>query len=363
MKRNINWIIKKRITILQISLLVICVIVPTVLLVPAGKPKIIASLVSLSLNGETKEDIQAQILIENSTTHEMEENSELISLIESDMIILSDLVQGLEKISSYNYSYSPLPGRIDFLLENIHFREKNYLREINSIVESDSEMWWYVEEFSFTPIQEEVSIVDSVDFTYCGEFARFNLRSYKTPQSHIDNVTLQRNETLIASYWIVEDGNWTSNEDFVNVIDNEIFSLRDIIVGIEEISNPYQDNIDTDFNETWINQKYPIVYNLTEPVPYDYAKFLGDISLRIEFSKGTSRTERNAALKVFMRIVLSKWYVQDFYVYGPCDFGEDMIRFFIGMATLFFACVVIIPVTTYRLVKKAKRRKKDLTHS
>lgn len=348
---------------MQIIILISCVLLPTILLIPAGKPKIIASLISLNLNGEINYDLQAQILIENLTTHEMEENVELLNLIESDMILLADQIQGLDKINIYNYSSTSLPGQINMLLENIRFKERKHLKEINSIVESDRNKWWYIDEFIFTSILEEVSIVDAYDFHYCGKYATFHLLSFESPQGYNDNVTLQSNETLTASYWIIDDGNWTINEEFVDVIENEIYSLSEKIAGIEEISNPYQDyqeNFETIFNETWINLKYPIAYNLTEPIPYRYAEFFGDLYIKVFFSKDASRTERNAASKMFASIVLSRWYVQDYFTDGTCDFGADGIRFFIGMATLFFACVAIIPVTTYRLVKNARRRKKGL---
>lgn len=335
-----------------------CIAIPTFLMVPAGKPKIIASLVSLYLNGETKEDIQAQILIENITTHEMEENLALINLVKSDIILLSDQIQGLEKIYMYNFSYFPLPGRIDMLLENIKFREKKFLKEINSIIESDKEKWWYIEEFSFTSILEEISIVDAYDFHYCGQYATFNLLSFESPQRYYDNVTLQSNETIIASYWIIEDGNWTINEEFVNVINNEIFSLSEKIAGIEEISNPYQEVIETRFNETWINLEYPVLYNLTEPIPHSYAEFFGEIYTRIVFSKDASRTERNAASKMFVRIVLSRWYIQDYYTIGPCDFGEDMIRLLIGGSIALSVSFPIFLIVTIRLAREIRKRKK-----
>ncbi len=338
----------------------VSVFVPTFLLIPAGEPKVIASLVSLSLNGEVNGDIQAQILIENVTTHEMEENVELIMLIESDLNILEDMIQGIEEISIYDYSSTPLPGRIDVFLESVEFRDKKFLKEINSIIESDRDKWWYTEGLVFTPIQEEIDIVDAYNFYYCGKYAGLFLLAYESSQRYDENVTLQSNETIIASYWIIENGSWTINEDFVNVVDKEILSLSEKIVGIEEIINPYQEQTETLFDETWINLKYPEVYNLTEPIPNSYKEFLGETYINIVFSKDASRTERNAASKIFLRIALSKWYVQDYYPMGPCDFGEDMIRFFIGMGTLFFVCIAIIPVITYRLVKKARRRKKLL---
>lgn len=362
--RVINWATKNRITILQISILVICVIVPTVLLIPAGKPKTIASLISLNLNGETKEDIQAQILIENITTHEMEENIELINLVLSDLNFLETQIEGLDNILIYNLSYSPLPGYINLYLENIRFREKSFLEKINDIIETDLLRWWYVKELVFTSILEQEKIVDDVDFTYCGNFASFSLLSYESPHRYLNNVTLQSNESLIASWWINETGYWTFNEEFLNVIATEILSLSEKIAGIEEISNPYNDftignSIEPVINETWVNLRYPVLCNLSEPIPTEYALYFGDVGLTVDFSKNASRTERNAALKTLLKIISSKWFVGDIYEHGPCDFGGDMVRFMIGMAILFFACVAIIPVTTYRLVKKARRRKES----
>lgn len=357
-KAIISWTSKNRKTILQFIILISCILLPTILLIPAGKPKIIASLISLILNGKINDDLQAQILIENLTTHEMEENVELLDLIESDMTLLTNQILGLDKINIYNYSSTSLPGQINMLLENIRFRERKYLKEINSIIESDRDKWWYIDEFIFTSILEEVSIVDAYDFHYCGQYATFNLLSFESPQRYYDNVTLQSNETIIASYWIIEDGNWTINEEFVNVINNEIFSLSEKIAGIEEISNPYQKVIETRFNETWINLEYPVLYNLTEPIPFSYAEFFGEIYIRIVFSKDASRTERNAASKTFVRIVLSRWYVQDYFTIGPCDFGEDMIRVLIGGAIALSVSFPIFLIVTIRLAREIRKRKK-----
>ena len=352
-KRRIRWIIKNRITILQISLLAICVTVPTIILIPAGKPKIIASLVSLNLNGEINEDLQAQILIENLTTHEWEENVQLLNLIEDDMVLLTNQIQGLDKITIYNYSSSSLPGKVNLFLENIRFREKKYLNELNNIIEADREKWWYIEEFSFTSILEEAGIVDAYNFNYCGNYANFYLLFFEHPQHHDDNVTLQSNETIVASWWVEESGNWTFNEGFLDVIEKEIFSLNNSIVGIESFSS-YIDR-----NDTEVNTFYPILYNLTEPIPREYAEHFGELQIKINLSKDSSRTARNAALKVFLKVVMSKWYIQDYMIIGPCDFGPDMIRYIFGLFLAVPVCSVVFLIFSLRLLRKIIKKVDD----
>jgi hypothetical protein len=317
---------------------------------PVAEPKTVASLISLVLNGETKDDLQAQVLIENLTTHIWEENVELLNLVETDMDFLALQFQELDKITIYNYTSTPIPGQIQLFLENVHFREKEYLEEFNYIVESDREKWWYIEEFTFTSILEEAGIVDSVDFNYCGSFANIIATFYDFSQRYAENITLQSNETIIASWWIEDNGSWVFNEDFLNVIEEEIFSLSEVISGIANVSSYLYKN------ETDINNRYPDLYNLTEPIPNEYSRYFGEIGFSIDLSKDSSRAERNAALKVLVKLIMSKWYIQGYMEVGPCDFGPDMIRYLFGLFLAVPVGSIVLIIVSIRLVRNIKKK-------
>lgn len=349
----LSWLNKNKMLLFQILILISCILIPSFILKPPGKPRIIASLISLNLNGLSKEDIQAQILIENSTSHEMEENEELLNLVKQDLIFLANQIEGLESLTIYDYKLSPLPGRLDMFLENIRFRDKEYLREINRIIRSDNIRWWYVENLIFTPIEE------TYRHPFCsGSGISIYPMFYEPIDSYDDNVTLLRNETLIASWWIAENGNWTFNEEFYQVIVNDILPLKDKISGIEDIYisdyNGYENSYIRDLyiNETEINQLYPIIYNLSEPIPNHYAYEFGELPLAVTFSSTISRTERNAVLKVFDKIILSKWYMVTYYWLGPCEFGDDFFILALGWFIALPISIVVFTIVIYRIVKK-----------
>ncbi len=285
----------KWLVITEIVILMSCILVPTILLSPPRKPKIIASLVSFNLNGETKGDIQAQILIENLTTLEFEENKELITLIEDNLSTLSHQIQDLERITIYNYSYNPLPGRFNMYLENVQFQERRFLKEINTVIDSDQEKWWYVEEFIFTPILKEgETIEEAYPYPFCGNSDYLGLSSYEPLHIISENVTLLRNETIVASLWIPDNGNWTFNEVYYQTLLIEIISLEGKIAGIEDISFPSLDN-----NVTEFNLNHPTLYNLSEPIPSSVAYLFGEPWIRVYYESSLTRTEINTARKVF----------------------------------------------------------------
>ena len=65
--------------LLEILIILTLILTTTLVWVPSGKPKTIASLVSFDLNGETRGELQAQLLVDNQTSHELEQNLEIIS--------------------------------------------------------------------------------------------------------------------------------------------------------------------------------------------------------------------------------------------------------------------------------------------
>lgn len=303
----------KWLVITEIVILISCILVPTILLSPPRKPKIIASLVSFNLNGETKGDIQAQILIENLTTLVFEENKELITLIEDNLSTLSLQIQGLERISIYNYSYNPLPGRFNMFLENVRFQEKRFLKEINTVIDLDQEKWWYVDEFIFTPILKEDETRDEAyRFAPCGDSDSFITLFYETPYSIGDNITLLRNETIIASWWIPNNESWIFNDDFYQTLLIEVISFKNNIAGIEDMSFP-----PLNMNETEFNLNHPIIYNLSEPIPYEFAYIFGEIWFKIDFKSSITRTKKNTIRKIFEKLIPSKWYFSEI-IYEFC---------------------------------------------
>jgi len=349
MKRLVKSLKHKWLVIIEIVILMSCILVPTILLSPPGKPVIIASLVSFNLNGETKGDIQAQILIENLTTLEFEENKELITLIENDLRTLSHQIQDLERITIYNYSYNPLPGQINLYLENVRFREKKFLREINSAIDSDEEKWWYLDEFIFSPILKEGETKERAYLYSPFEDSDYlSLISYEPPYSISGNISLLRNETVVASLWIPDNGNWTFNDVYYQTLLMEVITFKEKIVGIENISL----SILTE-NETEFNLNHPTLYNLSEPIPSEVAYLFGESWITIDYKKSLTRTEINSVRKVLEKIIISKWYI------SRCIWASSShmsTREFIGVVSIMVSIFVGTITAVIMLITIGRKR-------
>jgi len=258
----------------------------------------------------------------------------------------------LNGIHLYNLSYVPLPGQINLLLEDIQFKEKKYLERINSIISSNRSRWWYVDEFHFTPIlKENESRDEAYRYLTCGKYdSNVNAYFYEHPQSSYDNITILRNETIIASWWLNLDGNWSFNEEFYQVLIVEIISLKNKIFGIEDLSfGSIQDN------ETMFNLNFPTVYNLSEPIPNSFIDILGSFWLQIEFTTISDSTDGNAIRKTLEILLLSKWYIEEL-LWEQC--GHISSRGFIGVISIPICTGVFLITTIVFLLTFDKNSKK-----
>ena len=348
-----NWKI-----IIESTITLALIITISIIFSPPGRPRIIASLLTFYLNGEENNGFQAQILIENSTTFELEVNTELISIIESDLNDLANQIEGLERISIYNFTYNPLPGSVNVYLDNVRYKQRMYLDEIIKITNSDKNKWWYISEWMFTPILKEGETKKDAyppfgpgDHDYF-EFYSCEPASFK----YNTNITILQNETVIASMWVIEDGNWTFNEEFYQILVEEVFPFKERILGIRNISMPWLEK-----DGTYINTYYSTDFNLSEPIPYyELSSAMYNIYLRIDYEDSVSRTERNAILKELEVLLTSKWFFSEGFWLSPSDFSDLDFRKIIGFMLLFFVLPISLILTIIHSLRiiRSKREEK-----
>jgi len=344
--------------ILESTITLVIIITVSIIFSPPGRPRTISSLLTFYFNGEENNGLQAQILIENSTTFELEVNTELVSVIESDLIFLSGQIEGLQRINIYNFTYDPLPGAVNVYLDNVRYMQRNFLDEIITITNSDKNKWWYISEWMFTPILKEGETKkDAYPPFGPGDYDFFEFYSCE-PAFHIynENVTILQNVTVIASMWIIEDGNWTFNEEFYQVLVEEVLSLKERIFGINNISLPWLDK-----DGTYINKYYSTDYNLSESIPGELGIILCYIYLGIEYDDSINRTERNSILKVLEVLLTSKWFFSDGLWLSPSDFSDiDFIKIVVGGTLLVFVlpAPLILTIIHGLRILRSKRKKK-----
>ena len=163
-------------------------------------------------------------------------------------------------------------------------------------------------------------------FAPCGDSDSFTTFFYETPYSIGDNITLLRNETIIASWWIPNNESWIFNDDFYQTLLIEVISFKNNIAGIEDMSFP-----SLNMNETEFNLNHPTIYNLSEPIPYEFAHIFGEIWFKIDFKSSTKRTEKNTIRKIFEKLIPSKWYFSEI-IYEFC--GHLSQREIIGLISI-----------------------------
>jgi len=105
----------------------------------------IYSLITIELNGLTKEDLTAQLLIFNETSQTYEENEILKNRIIEDLNWLTHQISGLDDILVYNFNDTVLPGKVDFLLANVSHADKSVYEQLSNMIYSDNNRWWYIE--------------------------------------------------------------------------------------------------------------------------------------------------------------------------------------------------------------------------
>ncbi|MBY9001439.1 MAG: hypothetical protein KGD64_11015 [Candidatus Heimdallarchaeota archaeon] len=344
---TINWLVKNWGLCLKVAIMITCILVPTLILLPPGKPRTIASMISFNLNGETKEDVIAQLLQENQTSGEFEDNTEIKKIIEKDLKDLASQIEGLQGITVSDYNNSFNPGKVELVLENIRYTQKKFLKEINSIVQNNLEKWWYVEgTFYFTPLVEES---ESRYVTYTDLCcSSITVSFFNHPTDYEGDVSLAYNGSILATMFENDGNNWTTNKVFQEILRNEVISLTKVISGIENISVGYVYNIYT-YDHLL---EYPLC-NLSEPIDYSLAWIVGQADLNIHLTDCLSDTEKNAVFNVFEQLILSKWYVQSWWAL-PNEFG--------GLEEFLYGIVIALPICSiifFSMLVSILRKKRD----
>ncbi len=303
----------------------------------------IYSLISIELNGLTKEDLTALLLIFNETSQTHEENEILINRINEDLNWLTHQISGLDDILVYNYNDTVLPGKVDFLLANVSHDDKTMYEQLSSIIDSDNDRWWYVEE-----VVPSIIPADSSEFGYAfaeylapldhTEFSTFN-------ESHLGgNVTIldfQSKDGIMASKFINEGEKWIENNEFHDILISSLLSLKNVIFGINNLSmNWPESNWAEEEDLPLLNLSEPLVFNETYSF-YSECWDLGVIDIKIYYKSGFTEDEMKIVHKVFDTIIANNWYVNNFIALAYAGNNTDFPFLVIGLPTLIFAVVIL----------------------
>lgn len=111
---------------------------------------------TLWLNNQTVEGLQAQIMVFNQTSHQMELNQQLLKKIQQDLNSLPALISGLKQLTLYDYNTSFLPGCVYLLLSPDNLSEIGTVaNKTISHVLSNHSVWWYVENLTYNTLDLE----------------------------------------------------------------------------------------------------------------------------------------------------------------------------------------------------------------
>jgi hypothetical protein len=324
---------KKSLTSLFIFLLIFSFYVPNIDLANSTDIPSIYSLISMELNGLTKEDLTAQLLIFNETSQTYEENEILKSGIVEDLNWLSYQISDLDDILVYNFNDTVLPGKVDFLLANVSHADKSVYEQLSNMIDSDPNRWWYVE--TVTP-----SIIppDGPEFGYAfTEYqAPLDLTLFRTFNESIrgGNETIldfRSKDGIIASNFINDGEKWIENNEFHEILISSLLSLKNMIFG----SNWAEEG---DF--PLLNLSEPLVFNETFHFVLEF-RVLGEIDIKIYYKSCLTKNKMKIVRKVFDMIIASHWYVNKFIALAYCGNDADFPFLVFGLTTLIFAVVIL----------------------
>ncbi len=333
---------KKSLTSLFIFLFIFSFYVPNIDLVNSADIPSIYSLISMELNGLTKEDLTAQLLIFNETSQTYEENEILKSGIIEDLNWLSYQISDLDDILVYNFNDTVLPGKVDFLLANVSHSDKRVYEQLSNMIDSDTNRWWYVE--TVTP-----SIIppDGPEFGYAfTEYqAPLDLTLFRTFNESIrgGNETIldfQSKDGIIASNFINDGEKWIENNEFHEILISSLLSLKNMIFGITNLSmNWPKSNWAEEGDFPLLNLSEPLVFNETFHFVSEF-RVLGEIDIKIYYKSCLTKNKMKIVRKVFDTIIASHWYVNNFIALAYCGNDVDFPFLVLGLTTLIFAVVI-----------------------
>jgi hypothetical protein len=339
---------KKRTSLicLFIFLLVSSFSVPNVNLVNSTDIPSIYSLISLELNGLTKEDLTAQLLIFNETSQTYEENEILKNRIVEDLNWLSHQISGLEDILVYNFNDTVLPGKVDFLLANVSYGDKSVYEQLSNMIYSDTNRWWYVETVTPSIIPPDGS---NSGYAFANQ-APLDLTEFCTYNESIrgGNETIldfQSKDGVMASKFINDGEIWIENNEFHDILISSLLSLKNMIFEIDNISMRWPESNWPE--STWDGEALPLL-NISEPLVFNETfnyvlefRYLGDIVIKINYKSGLTEDEMKIVHKIFDMIIAGNWYVNNFIRLAYVGNNTDFPFIVLGLPTLIFALVII----------------------
>ncbi len=334
---------KKRTSLICLFLvLLVSFYVPNIKLVNSTDIPSIYSLITIELNGLTKENLTAQLLIFNETSQTYEENEILKDGIVEDLNWLSHQISGLDDILVHNFNDTVLPGKVDFLLANVSYEDKSVYEQISNMINSDNNRWWYVETVvpSIIPADGPISGYAfanqaPLDLT---EFSTFN-ESHST--GNVTILDFRSKDGIIASMFINDGEKWIENSEFREILVSSLLSLKNMIFEIDNLSMTWpESNWAEEGDLPLLNLSEPLVFNETYSF-YSECFDLGVIDIKIYYKSGLTEDEMKIVHKIFDMAIANNWYVNNFIGLAYCGNNTDFPFIVLGLPTLIFALLIL----------------------
>ncbi len=321
--------------------------VPNINLVNSNGIQSVYSLISIELNGLTKDNLTAQLLIFNETSQTYEENEILKNEIIEDLNWLSHQISSLDGILVHNFNDTVLPGKVDFLLANVSYDNNSMYEQLSNMIESDNDRWWYVETVAPSIIPPD-GLNSGYAFVNQAPLDITEFRTYNESIQDNGNVTIldfRSKDGIIASKFINDGEKWVENNAFHDILISSILSLKNMIFEIDNISmNWPKSNRAEEKALPSLNLSEPLVFNVSNDETNRYFsgfRDLGEIGIKIYCNDDLTEGEIRIVHKVFDTIIASNWYINNFVELLYCDNNVDFPFIVLGLSTLIFALVIL----------------------
>ncbi|MHA1407992.1 MAG: hypothetical protein ACTSSG_11525 [Candidatus Heimdallarchaeaceae archaeon] len=197
------------------------------------------NLFDLTLNNQTKNDLIAQIAFFNKTANKWVPNQQLIDLVKKDMETFETSMTKLAEVYLFSINYTILPGTLHFLLVTKFSNARRIVHKIVSEISTDVETWWFVENISYPLIDLDYisfentfkyNVIDTIDIVL-GHVLYF--------ENGTTSTTYRRQDGLVAALWIFNGTHWILNEEFIQLVINDIQGIEERIYSIEDLNVTY----------------------------------------------------------------------------------------------------------------------------
>ncbi|MBY9001899.1 MAG: hypothetical protein KGD64_13355 [Candidatus Heimdallarchaeota archaeon] len=308
---------KKTPLICLFFILLVSFSVPNMKLVNSDDIPSIYSLITIELNGVTKEDLTAQLLIFNETSQTYEENEILKNRIIEDLNWLSHQISDLDDIFVHNFNDTLLPGNVDFLLANVSLNDNSVYDQLSVMIDSDNDRWWYVD--TVTP---SILLPDGPNSGYA--FAEYHsplditlFCTYnESYPGGVRIVNFLSKDGIIASKFINDGEKWIENNEYHEILVSSLLSLKNMIFEIDNLNMTWPES---DWPEsTWSGEALPLI-NLSEPIVFNETfhyveefRYLGRIYLNIYYKSCLTKNKMKTVHKILDMIIAGNWYFNNF---------------------------------------------------